>query len=151
MLKTRAKRNKNIELTGNPFVDTGLATIPALSNCKNIDELTLRKMKNVRGDETELARSNLRLRTTSRIFPDSLLTNPAFKDKAKTAKNYAKITTAFLYNIGNEDNEEMCETCGNSSSVELDKSSILIRLPSLVRMVGMVGMVCSKVSEHIAS
>jgi hypothetical protein len=30
-------------------------------------------------------------------------------------------------------------------------TSILIRLPSLVRMVGIAGMVCSKVSEHIAS
>ena len=34
-----------IELTGNPFVDTGLAIIAHLSDCSSIDDLTLADMK----------------------------------------------------------------------------------------------------------
>jgi hypothetical protein len=119
--KTKSKNRNAVALTGNPFVDTGLATIAALSSCKTIDDLTLRKMKNVHGDGTKLAHTNSRLRSTFKIFPDSLLTNPSFKDKKKAKKNYAKITTALLNNIGDEQIDEMCEICGNTSSLDLDK------------------------------
>ena len=50
------QHSKNsIELTGNPFVDTGLAIIAALNDCNTIEELTLRKMKNVHGDGDKLS------------------------------------------------------------------------------------------------
>ncbi len=112
----------SVELTGNAFVDNGLAALATLSNCKTIDQLTLRKMKNVHKDGTKLARANSRLRSFIDIFTiNSIITNPSFKDKEKCKRDYAKITTAMLNNIGNEDNENMCEMCGNSRSMDLDK------------------------------
>ena len=109
-----------IELTGNPFVDTGLATIAALSGCKTIDGLTLRRMKKLHCDGAKLSRANSRLRSTFKIFPDSFLTNPSFKNKQKAKKNYAKMTTALLNNIRHEETNEMCEICGNESSLDLN-------------------------------
>ena len=68
----------SISLTGNPFVDTGLAVLAYKSHCESIDELTLEKMKAVHGDGTELARRNSKLKSTSMIFTiNSLATHPA--------------------------------------------------------------------------
>jgi hypothetical protein len=68
-------------LTGNPFVDNGLAVIAALADCKTIDELTLAKIRRVHrrdndGNGMALARANDRLKATWMIFPDSMITNP---------------------------------------------------------------------------
>ena len=46
-------------LTGNPFVDNGLAAIAALAGCESINELTLRKIKLKHGDGMELAHKNV--------------------------------------------------------------------------------------------
>jgi hypothetical protein len=39
-----------IQLTGNPFIDTGLAIIAHLSNFSSIDDLTLEAMESRHGD-----------------------------------------------------------------------------------------------------
>jgi hypothetical protein len=116
-------RQKNkIELTGNPFVDTGLAVIAVLNGCKTIDDLTLRRVKNVHGNGMRLARNNLRLKSSFMIFQNSLITNPAIRGREKEKLlDYAKITTAILQNIGSEEIQERCEICGNRSSLDIDK------------------------------
>lgn len=50
-----------IQLTGNPFVDTGVAVIADLSNCSSIDDLTLADMKSLHGDGESLARNSIEL------------------------------------------------------------------------------------------
>lgn len=111
----------SISLTGNPFVDTGLAVLAFKSHCESIDELTLEKMKAVHGDGTELARRNSKLKSTSMIFTiNSLATHPQ-KSAEKRLQLYSAITTAFLNGIGFEDVHERCESCGNDYSLNLNR------------------------------
>lgn len=111
----------SISLTGNPFVDTGLAVLAYKSHCENIEELTLEKMKAVHGNGTELARRNSKLKSTSMIFTiNSLATHPQ-KSAEKRLQLYSAITTAFLNGIGFEDVHERCESCGNDYSLNLNK------------------------------
>ena len=42
--------NLKIELTGNPFVDTGLAVVSALKGLEDISQLTLVDLQSVYGD-----------------------------------------------------------------------------------------------------
>ncbi len=112
----------SISLTGNPFVDTGLAVLAYKSHCESIDELTLEKMKAVHGDGTELARRNSKLKSTSMIFTiNSLATHPSIKPADTRLKLYSAITTALLNKIGFEDVHERCESCGNKYSLNLNK------------------------------
>ena len=108
-------------LTGNPFVDNGLAAIAALAGCESINELTLSKIKSEHGDGMELAHNNDMLSATWSIFPDSMLTNPQFSKDPCRLENYAKITTAILDKIGDEPLAESCDICGNVRSVDLDQ------------------------------
>ena len=92
-----------IILTANQYLDNGVATIAALGNCK---DLTLRKMKNVDDHGMKLARNNDRPKSTRLTFQiNSILTNLKFNNNKNRLKNYAKITTAILNNIGHEQNE----------------------------------------------
>ena len=108
-----------IELTGNPFVDNGLAIIAALCKCENIEDLTLRKMKNFH-DGVELARNNMKLKANYMIFINSITTQPSYSEKDKI-KKYAKMTSAILSNIGHEGINEFCDFCGNAYSVDMTK------------------------------
>ena len=111
-----------IELTGNPFVDTGFAVLATLSDCESIDDLTLDHMKKVHKDGKQLARWNSKLKSTSMIFTiNSLATHPAIKDYEKKILYYSKMTTGILNRIGKEDIKERCESCGNSHSLDIDK------------------------------
>lgn len=112
----------NISLTGNPFVDTGLAVLAYKSNCVSIEDLTLEKMKEIHSDGSELARRNSKLKSTSMIFTiNSLVTHPGIKPAENRLKLYSAITTAFLNKIGFEDSYERCESCGNKKSLKLNK------------------------------
>jgi CRISPR-associated protein Cst1 len=112
----------SISLTGNPFVDTGLAVLAFRSGCKNIEELTLEKMKKVHGDGKELASRNSKLKSTTIIFTvNSLVTHPGIKPIEKRIQFYSKITTALLNKIGFEDVQDRCESCGNEYSLDIDK------------------------------
>ena len=55
------------------------------------------------------------------VFVNSISMNPSVRDSNLRAKNYAKITTAILNNIGHEEIHELCDFCGNQNSVDLDK------------------------------
>ncbi len=108
-------------LIGNPFVDTGLGVLAGLCDCKSLEELTVDKIHAIHGNGEQLARRNAKLKSTSMIFTiNSLLTNPAIKDKEKRILYYSKITTSILDNIGAEDVTERCESCGNQNSLDLD-------------------------------
>lgn len=113
----------NISLTGNPFVDTGLAVLAAKSGCARIEELTLEKIKQIHGNGNELARRNSKLKSTTIVFTvNSLATHPGIKPVEKRIQFYAAITTAFLNKIGLEDSPERCESCGNPKSLNIDRT-----------------------------
>ncbi len=113
----------SISLTGNPFVDTGLAVLASKSQCEKVEDLTLEKIKEVHGDGSELARRNSKLKSTTIIFTvNSLATHPGIKPVDKRSQYYAAITTAFLNRIGREDSPERCESCGNPKSLNIDKT-----------------------------
>lgn len=112
----------SISLTGNPFVDTGLAVLAFRSGCEHIEELTLEKMKKIHGDGSELASRNSRLKSTSMIFTiNSLVTHPGIRPVERRIQFYSKITTALLNKIGFEDVHERCESCGNEYSLDIDR------------------------------
>jgi hypothetical protein len=109
-----------VDLTGNIFVDNGLAVIAALCQCDKIEDLTLRKMKLLhrKGNGMVLARNNMRLKANHMVFMNSITTQPSYSQKEKIAK-YAKMTRAILDNIGHETMPEVCDFCGNPHSVDL--------------------------------
>ncbi|MEM2759371.1 MAG: hypothetical protein QXU32_01050 [Nitrososphaerales archaeon] len=110
-----------IELTGNPFVDTGLGVIATLAGLDKIDELTYDHLVKVHGHGQRIAYWNSLFKSTSMIFTiNSLITHPSKKQKKKKIEIYSAMTTAFLNNIGNETIHERCEACGNERSLDLD-------------------------------
>lgn len=58
----------NVELSGNPFVDTGLGVIAALGGLDDVRTLTLVKMREIFGDGTKLAGWNSKLKTFTQVF-----------------------------------------------------------------------------------
>jgi CRISPR-associated protein Cst1 len=110
-----------IQLTGNPFVDTGLAIIAHLSNCSSIDDLTLAYMKSLYGDGEWLARNNIELRSMYQLFGSNCLILQNQIQREQRITNHTKVTLAILNSIGHEDIVEKCDTCGNDRSLDLDK------------------------------
>jgi hypothetical protein len=116
---TRAPASR-VDLTGNVFVDNGLAIIAALCKCDNMEDLSLRKMKLLhrKSSGKDLARNNIRLKANHMVFMNSITTQPSYTQKEKIAK-YAKMTTAILDSIGHETLPEFCDFCGNPYSIDL--------------------------------
>jgi CRISPR-associated protein Cst1 len=112
---------EKINLTGNPFVDTGIAVLAAQSGCEDIDELTLDHLKKVHGDGEHLAVLSYNLKSTSMIFTTNCLVLQNRIAKDKKIHYYSKMTTAILSNIGLEDIHQRCESCGNQYSLDLDR------------------------------
>jgi hypothetical protein len=111
-----------MELTGNPFVDTGLAVIAAKAGCASVDDLSLEQMQKVHGDGEWLARVNSAIKSTSMIFTiNSLSTHPGIKPLETRIKYYAAVTKAILDSIGKEDLDHYCECCGNKKSLDIDE------------------------------
>ena len=112
--------DNKISLTGNPFVDNGLAVIAALADCKTMNELTLEKIREVHKKGERLARANNILSSTFSLYLNSPLTNQKKgKDNTPLLKNYAKMTTTILDGIGKETINEYCDFCGNPKSTDL--------------------------------
>jgi hypothetical protein len=112
--------SERISLTGNPFVDTGLAVIASRRALNNIEDLTLGDLKAVHKDGETLAREMQPLKAFTMIFTaNSLLTQPSIKDKEKRIKMHAVITTEFLNAIGAETENAVCVSCGNERTLNL--------------------------------
>lgn len=110
-----------VQLTGNPFVDTGLGVIAYLAGCRDIHSLRLQDLHKVHRDGKTLTQRNLELKSMTMIFSNnSLATNPAIKDPKKRIEYYSALTTAIMNNIGKEDLAERCESCGNDRSLDID-------------------------------
>lgn len=109
-----------IELTGNPFVDTGLAVIAARRPRGSIDDLSLGHLRSVHKDGVELAKQCELLKCFTMVFTrNSILTNGPKKYKNRRIKMHAAITTEILNSIGNETEDAYCEACGNQRTINL--------------------------------
>ena len=111
-----------MELTGNPFVDTGLAVIAAKAGCGSVGELTLEKMREVHGDGTWLARTNHNIKSPSMIFTsNSFAAYRKDRPPEQRIAYYSAVTKAILEKIGKEEVDRYCECCGNEKSLDLNQ------------------------------
>lgn len=113
-----------VSLTGNPFVDTGLAVIATRAGIETIDGLTMAHMREVHKDGIWLAHDSQQLKCYTMIFTrNSLLTQYPKIDrkgmKKRRVEMQAAITSSLLDSIGKETVEDHCESCGNEKSVNL--------------------------------
>jgi len=113
--------HETTRLSGNAFVDTGLAVIASLAQLDDIAQLTREHMRQVHGDGGRLASWNSSLKCFSMVFTsNSLLTNPSIKDKSKRIAAYAAVVNALLSAIGGDDLPYRCQACGAARSADLD-------------------------------
>ncbi len=79
-------------LTGNPFVEGGLAVATHLAGRSNPREVTLSDLTKTLGDGTELCRANSRLKSFTMIFgTNGPLTQPAYKKSGKNETIYKAV------------------------------------------------------------
>jgi CRISPR-associated protein Cst1 len=112
-----------VQLTGNPFVDTGLAAAAALAEgagLYDIHDLTLDHLRQVFGDGSELVSRNKRLKSFTMLFTsNSLLKNPAIKPTVTREKAYLAVLAKLLDSVGGETVAERCNSCGNPRTIDL--------------------------------
>jgi len=107
-------------LTGNPFVDTGLAVVAALANLDNVEDLTYELVTQTYGDGNRLSSWNSHLRSFSLVFGTN---NPLLqasygyeKGKGPSELNYAIYRSTlrnFLAAMVDESGPLLrCEACG---------------------------------------
>jgi CRISPR-associated protein Cst1 len=86
-----------MDLTGNPFVDTGLMTLTALAGRKSVDDLSLADIQTVFGTGDQLARQNQSLKCFTMVFgTNGPLTQPAYKKSGKNKEIYLSILRQLL-------------------------------------------------------
>ena len=113
-------QNLHVSLTGNPFVDTGLAVVAALANLDNVEDLTYELVTQTYGDGNRLSSWNSHLRSFSLVFGTN---NPLLqasygyeKGKGPSELNYAIYRSTlrnFLAAMVDESGPLLrCEACG---------------------------------------
>ena len=124
-----------IDLTGNPFVDTGLAVIASRAHLDDVHDLTVDAIRAVHGDGSQLSSWNSQLKSFSQIFGTN---NPLFqagygyKSKKKGGKgpsdlNYAVYRTTlknFLSAISDNSGKVRCEACGGLTNFDFTESCL---------------------------
>ncbi|HEX7359073.1 MAG TPA: hypothetical protein VF283_01140, partial [Bryobacteraceae bacterium] len=86
-----------MELTGNPFVDTGFMVLAALAGKERVLDLSFREIRTVFGDGRPLARDNQRLKCFTMVFgTNGPLTQPAYKKAGKNVEIYLSILRQLL-------------------------------------------------------
>lgn len=121
--------DQKIALTGNPFVDTGLAVIAALGGLDDIGKLTTKIVREVFGQGNDLARWNSRLKSFSQVFGTN---NPLFQNAYGYKKSsgpssvnlaiYQQTLKKFLENIDEQRGESRCESCGRITDFDFSKT-----------------------------
>jgi CRISPR-associated protein Cst1 len=116
-MKSQATR---IDLTGNPFVDTGLAVIASLAGLEDVTQLTLKHVRSVHGDGKRLTFWNSSLSSCfiTVFTKNSVLTNSSMKDKRKRTTAYTAVVNSLLQNIGSDERPFRCEACGDARSLD---------------------------------
>ena len=114
-----------VTLTGNPFVDTGLAVISSMADngrgLNDIEELTIEHVSQVYGDGTALARANSRLKSFTMLFTsNSLLTQPSIKRREVRETMYRAVLSGLLAHVGSDNHTVLarCQACGAERSLD---------------------------------
>src|SRR6266481_833045 len=116
---------QQIKLTGNPFVDTGLAVISCLGGLDDMAKLTTKVVHDVFGNGDDLARWNSRLKSFSQVFGTN---NPLFQNAYGYTKSsgpsplnnaiYQQTLKNFLENVDDHHGQIRCEACGNLTNLD---------------------------------
>ncbi len=86
-----------MELTGNPFVDTGLMVLATLAERDSVASLSWADIRQVFGDGQRLAPDNQRLKCFTMVFgTNGPLTQPAYKKSGKNEQIYISIVGELL-------------------------------------------------------
>lgn len=118
-------------LTGNPFVDTGLAVVAALAKLDEVENLGIDDIRAVHGEGDQIASWNSRLKSFSQIFGTN---NPLFqtgygykKGKGPSGRNYAIYRATlnnFLEAFDGGSGQLRCESCGVFTEFDFARSCI---------------------------
>lgn len=118
-----------IQLTGNPFVDTGLYVLTYLAKIGSAEQLTLDAIQAVHGDGTKLARINARLKSFTMVFgSNGPLTQSQYRPKGRQKElskmnidTYTGVLAAFLNEMRNDSRTfPLCEICGTEHGFNFD-------------------------------
>ena len=103
-----------MELTGNPFVDSGMAVMAHLADRETVSELCRDDLRALVGDGTQLARTNSQLKSFTMVFgTNGPLTQPAYKKAKKNEFIYCAIVARLLQVAAEEGTiGEPCELTG---------------------------------------
>jgi CRISPR-associated protein Cst1 len=125
--------NGRMSLTGNPFVDTGLAVVAALANLDDVEHLSLDTVRRVYGNGSQLASWNSRLKSFSQIFGTN---NPLFqngygyqKGKGPSELNlaiYCETLSAFVEAASTVNKGFRCEACGSLTDFDFAQACISV-------------------------
>jgi Leucine-rich repeat (LRR) protein len=117
--------NIKIELTGNPFVDKGIAVISALRELDDVTQLTVADIKSVYDDGSQLTEWNSKLKTFTQIFGTN---NPLFQPSYGFKKGigpseinkkvYKNILKGLLCETGKSGKGPKCWACGSPSDFD---------------------------------
>lgn len=87
-----------MELTGNPFVDTGLMVLTALAGKERVSDLSFPDIRAVFGDGSSLVQDNQRLKCFTMVFgTNGPLTQYAYKKAGKNVQIYRSILRQLLH------------------------------------------------------
>lgn len=118
-----------IELTGNPFVDTGIAVISSLKGLDDVTRLTLADIRSVYRDGSQITEWNSKLKTFTQIFgTNNPLFQPSYgfkKGKGPSETNkaiYKSTLEGLLSGIDKIGNGPRCWACGSPSDFDFAKS-----------------------------
>lgn len=110
-----------IELTGNPFVDTGLGVISALADI-DISQLTLGHLKSVYSDGSQIADWNSKFKSFTQLFTvNNSLTHPGLKRSGLNIAIYKKTMGAILAEVNKTNIGPRCWACGTQSNFNFAK------------------------------
>jgi CRISPR-associated protein Cst1 len=110
-----------MSLTGNPFVDTGLAVIAFRAGLDDVERLTVSDVQKVHGDGSDLAGFNEKLHSFTMVFTkNSLLTNASIRDRTERLKMYKGVVNELLAKIGQDEVSARCESCGGAKTLNFD-------------------------------
>jgi CRISPR-associated protein Cst1 len=109
-----------MQLTGNPFVDTGLMVLSTLADKETVDDLTLLDVRKVFGNGSALARANQRLKSYTMVFgTNGPLTQPAYKKAKKNESVYLGTLSRLLAQAEREGGKgEPCDLTGIRSDLD---------------------------------
>jgi hypothetical protein len=123
------EENIRIELTGNPFVDTGLAVMSSLAELDDVSQLTLADIQSVFGDGVQLTEWNSKLKAFTQIFgTNNPLFQPSYgfkkgKGPSDINKRIYKFTLeGLLSEMGGLGNGIRCWSCGRPSNFDFSKA-----------------------------